>query len=366
MATRNIVPRATEEGSIGTSSKNWLSAFFKTINILGEAIMKHITTPSNPASGNCKLYFKSDNKLYKLTSAGAESEVGAGGSGDMAKATYDTDDDGIVDSAEDIEPFKCSGVGTDTLTVKAGRFTYTSSAGAQIVTFAGDTDVLGASHTYYVSITKLGALSSRYTPASFPIDELPIAIVVVDGVGDITSITDCRGTGKLLLADGTTVEFNADGELGVVSGVFESSGAVSTHESTYTHANIHAASGQFNQATSGEIAGLTEKTTLHDNDIFLIEDSEASNAKKKVKKSNIGGSAQLTRATFTNANLSSGKLTITHSKALSAPYSVVVVIFDNNYKQIIPDDITGSTNSVEVDLTSYGTISGTWGYAYIS
>jgi hypothetical protein len=76
MSTRNIVPRANEEGNIGTSSKNWLSAFFKTINVLGEAIMKHISTPSNPSSGNCKLYFKSDDKLYKLTSGGAESEVG--------------------------------------------------------------------------------------------------------------------------------------------------------------------------------------------------------------------------------------------------------------------------------------------------
>lgn len=40
---------------------------------------------------------------------------------------------------------------------------------------------------------------------------------------------------------------------------------------------------------SGEISVLTEKVTLHNDDLFLIEDSEASNAKKKVKKSNVGG-----------------------------------------------------------------------------
>jgi len=38
---------------------------------------------------------------------------------------------------------------------------------------------------------------------------------------------------------------------------------------------------------SGEIVAITEKTTLVDDDLFLIEDSESSNAKKRVKKSNI-------------------------------------------------------------------------------
>lgn len=79
-----------------------------------------------------------------------------------------------------------------------------------------------------------------------------------------------------------------------------------------------------------------------------------------------GSGSPITRATFTNASLSTGKLTITHSKALSAPYSVIVAIFDNNNKQIIPDEVTGATNTVEIDLTSYGTLTGTWGYAIIA
>lgn len=37
------------------------------------------------------------------------------------------------------------------------------------------------------------------------------------------------------------------------------------------------------------ISGLSEKTTLHNDDLFVIADSEASNALKKVKKSNVGG-----------------------------------------------------------------------------
>jgi hypothetical protein len=71
------------------------------------------------------------------------------------------------------------------------------------------------------------------------------------------------------------------------------------------------------------------------------------------------------RATFTNASLTAGVLTITHNLALSAPYSIWVVIFDNTYKQVYPDEITGATNTVAIDLTSFGTLTGTWGYAYV-
>jgi hypothetical protein len=47
--------------------------------ISGGLVMLQIATPTNPASGSNKLYFKSDNKLYSLTSAGTETEIGAGG-----------------------------------------------------------------------------------------------------------------------------------------------------------------------------------------------------------------------------------------------------------------------------------------------
>jgi hypothetical protein len=78
------------------------------------------------------------------------------------------------------------------------------------------------------------------------------------------------------------------------------------------------------------------------------------------------GGSTLTRGTFSNANLTAGVLTITHSAGLAAPYTIMVVIFDQNGKQILPDEVTGSANSVAVDLTSYGTIVGTWGYGYIA
>jgi len=72
-----------------------------------------------------------------------------------------------------------------------------------------------------------------------------------------------------------------------------------------------------------------------------------------------------TSGTFTSATLSSGTLTITHNKGLTAPYQLILVIVDDNNKQIIPDDITFAENSILVDLTSFGAISGTWGYRYL-
>jgi hypothetical protein len=80
----------------------------------------------------------------------------------------------------------------------------------------------------------------------------------------------------------------------------------------------------------------------------------------------IPGANIMTRGTFVDGDLSTGVLTVTHSKALSAPYSVSVQVFDNTAKQIIPDVITGLTNTFTIDLTSYGTLSGTWGYAYVA
>mgnify|MGYP006921348424 CR=1 FL=1 len=44
---------------------------------------------------------------------------------------------------------------------------------------------------------------------------------------------------------------------------------------------------KISKSTAGEINALTEKTTLVDNDLFLIEDSASSNAKKKAKKSSL-------------------------------------------------------------------------------
>jgi len=78
-----------------------------------------------------------------------------------------------------------------------------------------------------------------------------------------------------------------------------------------------------------------------------------------------GASGVVTTGTFDNDDLVDKVLTITHNKGYSAPYPIIIAIFDNNNKQIVPDEVTGATNTVLIDLTSFGAITGTWGYAYV-
>lgn len=62
--------------------------------------------------------------------------------------------------------------------------------------------------------------------------------------------------------------------------------------------------------------------------------------------------------TFVDGDLTAGVLTVTHNLGQQL---VHVTVADNNDNQIIPDDITFDTvNQCSVDLTSFGTLTGTW------
>lgn len=69
----------------------------------------------------------------------------------------------------------------------------------------------------------------------------------------------------------------------------------------------------------------------------------------------INTKATVFRNSYTNP---SGSITVTHS--LGQKF-VTVAVFDENDKQILPDEITATSTSVAtLDITSYGTITGTW------
>lgn len=73
--------------------------------------------------------------------------------------------------------------------------------------------------------------------------------------------------------------------------------------------------------------------------------------------------ARTFRTSFTNATLTSGVLTVNHN--LGQQYCEVL-IYDNTNKVIIPDEITATNaNSASIDLTSFGTLTGTWNVAVI-
>lgn len=62
--------------------------------------------------------------------------------------------------------------------------------------------------------------------------------------------------------------------------------------------------------------------------------------------------------TFLDGNLSSGVLAVNHNLTVNG---VGVFIYDNNNKQIQPDDVTlVDADNCNVDLSSYGAITGTW------
>jgi len=66
-------------GNENLSTTGTLGAGASTLGVTtvnGEVKLQQITTPANPAAGYDSLYFKNDDKLYRLTSAGVEKLVG--------------------------------------------------------------------------------------------------------------------------------------------------------------------------------------------------------------------------------------------------------------------------------------------------
>lgn len=74
--------------------------------------------------------------------------------------------------------------------------------------------------------------------------------------------------------------------------------------------------------------------------------------------------ARIHEQSFVNANLVSGTITVTHNLGVARP---IVQVVDNNGAKIEPDAVTGlnSTSSCVVDISSFGTITGTW-YVVVS
>lgn len=73
--------------------------------------------------------------------------------------------------------------------------------------------------------------------------------------------------------------------------------------------------------------------------------------------------AGIAQNSFTNATLTAGVLSITHNLSNQWPQ---VTIYDNNNRIVFPDEVTGTSSSVStVDLTTFGTLTGTWRYVVI-
>jgi hypothetical protein len=126
-----------------------------------------------------------------------------------------------------------------------------------------------------------------------------------------------------------------------------------------TGTNLHLAG--FVQATDpGAVgAGMIWVDTSGGTGNWLLKVRDVANTGWETVSSGGGGGGGATYVTaFSNASLVAGILPVTH--ALNNRVAHVVIV-DNNYKTIIPDEITSTgVNTMQVDLSSYGTISGTW------
>jgi hypothetical protein len=80
IATTDNVTFGNIAGTLTTAAQaNVTSLGVQTVFAVDDEItMLQVSTPSNPASGDNKLYFKSDDNLYTLNSAGAENQLSVG------------------------------------------------------------------------------------------------------------------------------------------------------------------------------------------------------------------------------------------------------------------------------------------------
>ena len=113
-------------------------------------------------------------------------------------------------------------------------------------------------------------------------------------------------------------------------------------------------------------ANVSTDGTMADNSTTEVPSQSAVVTYVASELSSYVSSTHIQRGTFTDGDLVSGNvLVITHNLALTAPFAVVVAVFDNNGNQVLPDAIVGATNSVDVDLSSYGSLTGTWGWVIV-
>jgi len=93
--------------------------------------------------------------------------------------------------------------------------------------------------------------------------------------------------------------------------------------------------------------------------LWVLKVRNATDTDWEVIASGGGSSANTYRLAFTDATLAAGVLSVNH--ALAQKY-VNVLIYDENDQAIVsPDNITlTDTNNLTIDLSSFGTLSGTW------
>jgi hypothetical protein len=160
-----LAPTTNNDIDLGDSTHKFKDGYFAgKLTVDGEidptaVDFLQITTPANPAANHNKIYFKSDDKLYKLTSAGVESEVGGGGGGGETLAQ--TLALGNTTGGYDID-FNASGdviVGNSYTSIDPYGRTLHDSSGNETAGWSSGYLTIGSSGNAYISAGANGVMS---------------------------------------------------------------------------------------------------------------------------------------------------------------------------------------------------------------
>jgi hypothetical protein len=203
---------------------------------------------------------------------------------------------------------------------------------------------------------------------------LPVGL----GDGTVSSVTLATTSTGLSVSNPTvtgsgTINIALAGELASINalsttGLVVRSGAATYKTISFTASTV--AGQQGISLTNGDgvtaspvvglsVAGLNAAGSVSSTDQVLVYNG-TNNVRATIAQISaaVTGFTKAARTTFTSATLSSGLLTFTHG--LGQQF-VDITIYDNNNKVIQPDDITATSTTVStIDLTSFGTLTGTW------
>lgn len=176
------------------------------------------------------------------------------------------------------------------------------------------------------------------TPAPIVLGTTALAFTQTSGAGQITAGSGLTKTGNTINAVGTAGRIVANSD------------------------NIDIDPGYTGQ-TSITTVGTITSGTWQGTEISLAKGGTGATT-AATARANLGAAA-IDVQTFTNSNLTSGILTVNHS--LGKQYGQVSLVDDNGKQIVTLDDVTFvSTSQYTVDITSFGTITGTWRTVFLA